>query len=117
MEKVMIVDDNDDLRSLFHLMLKTHYEIVEAGNGLEAISVFKEHKPALTLMDIVMPEMNGIEATRKIRKISPEAKIIAITAHSTGIQDILDAGAFLVRQKPIRRKDLLELVKNSILRN
>ncbi|MHA1346449.1 MAG: response regulator [Candidatus Heimdallarchaeaceae archaeon] len=103
METILIVDDNEDLRSLFRLMLQTHYEIVEASDGLEAISVFKEQKPALTLMDIVMPEMNGIEATREIKKISPEAKIIAITAYSTGIQDILDAGAFLVRQKPIRK--------------
>ena len=114
MEIIMLVDDNEQLRSIYKLILKSHYEIVEAGNGLEAISVFKSHSPALTLMDIVMPEMNGIEATKEIIKISPEAKISAITAYSTKIQAILDAGASHVKQKPLRKKNLLELVKKHI---
>ena len=114
MKTIMIVDDNDDLRHLLCLMLQKHYKIVEASNGLEAIQLFENHKPDLTLMDIVMPEMNGIEATREIIKIFPEAKIIALTAHSTMIQDIQEAGAILIVQKPIRRNDLLKLVQNGI---
>lgn len=114
METIMIVDDNDDLRYLFRIMLQKHYKIVEASNGLEAIQLFQNHKPDLTLMDIVMPGMNGIVATREIRKLDPEARIIALTAHSTMIQDIREAGAILICQKPIRRNDLLKLVQNGI---
>lgn len=111
MKTIMIVDDNEELRFIFRRILQEHYDVLEAGTGLEAIRVFQEHKPDLTLMDIVMPKMNGIEATREIIKISPEARIIAITAHSKGIQDIQDAGALFVKHKPIRKNDLLELVK------
>ena len=68
MVKVLIVDDNEKLRDIFKLILK-EYHILEANNGIEAIEVFKEKQPDLILMDILMPEMDGIAATKEIIKI------------------------------------------------
>jgi len=111
MTSILIVDDNEDLRMLFRIIL-SDYTIIEACNGREAINLFQNHRPDLILMDILMPVMNGTDATREIIKIDSKAKILAITAHSEQIQDILDAGALKVIKKPIRRKDLIELVQN-----
>ncbi|MEE9409932.1 MAG: response regulator, partial [Candidatus Heimdallarchaeota archaeon] len=65
MSKILIVDDNDDLRTIMKIMLR-EFEVVEAKNGKEAIELFNESKPDLVLMDILMPVMDGIEATEII---------------------------------------------------
>ena len=77
MKSILIVDDNDKLRSLFKLMLED-YEVVEAENGKKALEIIQNRKFDLILMDILMPEMNGIEATRKILEIKPFLKIITL---------------------------------------
>jgi len=80
--KIIAVDDHNLFREslVFSLGRNNEFEIVaEASNGLEAISEYEKHKPDLVLMDILMPELDGIEATRKIIEKHPEAKIIALT--------------------------------------
>jgi len=105
----MIADDNDQLRKLFKLMLKDH-EIVEARDGQEAVELCKKNSPDLILMDILMPELDGIKATSKILAEHPNIPILAITAYSTKTQLILDAGAKAVLIKPIRKEVLLNKV-------
>jgi len=107
---VLVVDDNDDLRMLIKLIL-SEFEIIEARNGLEAIELFRNHNPNLILMDILMPEMDGIEATREILSINPSTLIVAITAYSSRAHEILDAGAKEVLKKPVRNKELLSKVR------
>ena len=107
MTKILIVDDNDDLRYLLRIML-AEYITLEARNGSEAVGMFKVQKPDLVLMDILMPVMDGIDATKEIIKIDPYAKIIAITAYASKAETIIQAGAKEVIQKPMRKKTLLK---------
>ena len=75
--------------------------IAEAKNGLEAIELVKRHRPDVVLMDIVMPGMNGIEATRRIKEIAPQTKVIAITAYDNAEfpKRSVEAGADLFIKK------------------
>lgn len=110
MVTILIVDDNEKLRSIFRILLK-EFETIEAKNGLEAIELYKKYAPDIVLMDILMPEMDGIKATKEILKIDANAKIAAITAYSSKAKDILEAGAKEVLTKPIRKNILLEKIK------
>ncbi len=110
MKKILIVDDNNDLRYLLKIML-AEYITLEARNGSEAVGMFKATKPDLVLMDILMPVMDGIDATKEIINIDPCAKILAITAYASKAETILEAGAKEVIQKPMRKKTLLKKTK------
>jgi CheY-like chemotaxis protein len=77
-KKILIVDDDLAVLEVLSLMLKDDYEVITATNGKEAIDKYRKFKPDLVLMDVVMPEMDGIRATKEILKIDPNAKIIAI---------------------------------------
>jgi len=75
--------------------------VAEAKNGLEAIELVKQHRPDVVLMDIVMPGMSGIEATRRIKEIAPQTKVIAITAYDNREfpKQSIEAGADLFIKK------------------
>jgi two-component system chemotaxis response regulator CheY len=80
-DKILIVDDAAFLRNIVKdMMEKNGYEVVEAVDGIDGIAKYKEHKPALTIMDIVMPNMDGIEAMAEIKKIDSNAKIVMLSA-------------------------------------
>ena len=90
---VMCVDDHPLVRKGIASILATEasFKVVgEAGNGREAVEMYRDLRPDVVLMDLRMPEMDGIEATKQIRKIEPEAKIIALTSYD-GDQDIYKA--------------------------
>jgi CheY-like chemotaxis protein len=113
---VLIVDDNEDLLDTFSMILKRCGFYVEtAKNGASAIDKFREHNFDVTLMDIVMPKMNGVETFRKIRKMHPGAMVILMTAYSEEelIQIARDEGAHRVIRKPIRINQLIELIKEA----
>ena len=70
---ILVVDDNQDLLETFAMILKRRgYRVQTANDGLSAINKFKEQNFDVTLMDIVMPEMNGVDAFKKIKEIQPE---------------------------------------------
>lgn len=80
--RVMVVDDYDIIRSILSLSLtaRDHIEVVaEAADGLEAIELCAQTGPDVILMDIMMPRMDGIRATSRIRQAWPEVKIISLT--------------------------------------
>jgi YesN/AraC family two-component response regulator len=82
--KVLTVDDHPVLREGIAAIIENHADIVlvgEAGNGREAIECFRKLHPDITLMDLVMPEMNGIDATIAIRKEFPNARIVVLTTY------------------------------------
>ena len=113
---VLIVDDNEDLLDTFSKILKRRGFYVEtARNGAGAVDKFKEHSFDVTLMDIVMPRMDGVEAFRKIREMHPEAAVILMTAYSEEelIDMVRDEGAHGVIRKPIRVDQLIELIKKA----
>ena len=94
---VMVVDDTADVRELMSVQLRLlGYEVVEATNGQEAVEVARQTCPALILMDIHMPVMDGLSAVRLIRNIKElcEVSIVAFSAFWDGInrQRALDAG-------------------------
>lgn len=79
--KVLIAEDNLSNFELFEAILRNDYQIIHAWNGKDAIDLFVEHQPHIVLMDINMPKMNGYEATVKLRQISADVPIIAVTAY------------------------------------
>ena len=105
---IMVVDDTADLRELMVVQLRLlGYEVVEASNGREAVEVAKESCPALILMDIQMPVMDGLAATRLLRDIKALSRvaIVAFSAFSSGDnrRRALDAGCddYLVKSAGI----------------
>lgn len=94
---ILCVDDHPLVRKGIAAILANEKDmklIAEAGSGAEAVAAFRQYHPDVTLMDLRMPGMDGIETTKEIRKIDPEAKIIALTSYD-GDQEIyraLEAG-------------------------
>ena len=96
--KILIVDDHGILREGLELLLDQQKDmrvVGQAGDGLEAIKLAKELKPDLILMDVVMPELNGVEATRQIVEANSGIKVLVLTAYlrHSFIADMLRAGA------------------------
>jgi two-component system response regulator HydG len=110
---ILIVDDNEDLAQTFAMILKRRgYCVATAGNGTGAVDKFKEQCFDVTLMDIVMPEMNGVEAFKKIKEMQPGAPVILMTAYSDEelIQTAKEQGARRIIHKPIRIDQLIEMI-------
>jgi CheY-like chemotaxis protein len=111
MRSVMIVDDETAMREILKIMLRD-YKIIEASNGKEAVELYKKEKPDLVLMDIMMPVMSGIDAVKEIKKIDPNAKIVAITAYaSTKGEKAIEVGVDRIVRKPFTRKEILKIVE------
>jgi CheY-like chemotaxis protein len=108
MAKILVVDDDGYIRNIIRTMLEEH-EVIEAENGQEALRLYEESGPDLVLMDTMMPDMNGIEATRRILELDPDAKVLMVTAFaSSKKEEMLDAGVKEVIPKPLRMDDLLK---------
>jgi len=85
MKKILIVDDSDYIRSLLKDILGSipnsdQFESLEALNGIDALEVFKKENPDLVLLDILMPEMDGIQVFKKMKEINSDVKILIISA-------------------------------------
>jgi two-component system response regulator HydG len=113
---ILVVDDNQDLLETFAMILKRRgYHVQTAGDGLSAINKFKEQNFDVTLMDIVMPEMSGVDAFKKIKEIQPGAPIILMTAYSDDelIQNAKNEGALKIIHKPIHIDQLIDLINET----
>jgi len=85
--------------------------VAEASNGREAIQQFRQHRPDVTLMDLQMPEVNGLDATVAIRREFPEAKIIILTTYENDLQGAMKAGASAYLLKTRLDKELLPTIR------
>lgn len=114
---ILIVDDEAELRAsiksqLTQLVQNYQLTFFEADNGLQAIEQTKEHEIDLIIMDVKMPEMNGLEALNQIKAIRPEAFIVILTAHAN-VHDAITAireGAYDYLEKPIQPEKLTNIV-------
>src|SRR5882672_152250 len=114
--RILSVDDHALIRQGIAglLAVQTDMKLVaEASNGREAIQRFREHRPDVTLMDLQMPEMNGLDAIVAIRNEFSEARIIVLTTYRGDIQVLraLKAGARGYLLKGLLRKELLEAIR------
>jgi DNA-binding NarL/FixJ family response regulator len=114
--RVLAVDDHALLRDGIAALIgnQSDMELVgEASNGREAIELFRQHQPDVTLMDLQMPEMGGIDALSAIRGEFPEARIIVLTTYAGDVQVFraLKAGARAFLLKGLLRKELLETIR------
>ena len=122
--KILIVDDNSNNRTLLELLLRNYeeendsvvFEIDQVDDGAKAVKSVQEGKYDIIFMDIMMPVMNGIEATKKIRSIDPKVMIIAVSASDDASQqrEILSSGAEDYLEKPIDHEIFLTRMGNYI---
>lgn len=116
--RVLIVDDAAFMRMMLKDMLqKNGYEIAgEASNGIKAVEVYKSEKPDVVTMDITMPDMDGIEAVKAIKKLDPNAKIIMCSAmgQQSMVMDAIKAGARDFIVKPFQADRVLEALKKVV---
>jgi len=112
MKRLLVAEDNDSNYMLMTYILKNHYEFFRAINGKEAVEKALAEKPDLILMDIKMPLMDGLEATRQIKAQQPDLPIIALTANAfdTDRQQALDAGCNDFITKPVNAARCLQLI-------
>lgn len=113
--RILVVDDVKDSRELLYSLLsQVGFDIREAANGIEGLDVWKSWSPHLIIMDIRMPVMNGLDATRMIRNSETNSHIPIIAATASAFEEekqtILDAGMNGYLRKPIQEQDLFELV-------
>ena len=117
---VLIVDDASFVRMLIRQVLFRLAPIspLEAKNGLEAIEIYKTNRPELTIMDITMPELDGLSALKEIRSFDPAAKIIMCSAVSRGdiVRKALELGASDFIAKPFALDELGTMVKKYLCR-
>ncbi len=115
---VLIVDDALFMRMMIRdILSKDGFEVIgEAENGVEAVERYKEMRPDLVTMDIVMPEMDGIEAVRQIMKIDPNAKILMCSAMGQQplVVEALEAGAKDFIIKPFQPSKVIEAVEKAL---
>jgi DNA-binding NarL/FixJ family response regulator len=114
--RVLTVDDHPLLRNGIAALIGGEEDMAligEACNGREALDLFRKYQPDITLMDLQMPEMNGIDAIGAIRGEFPEARIIVLTTHPGDVQvsRALKAGARAYLMKGELRKELLETIR------
>jgi two-component system, NarL family, response regulator NreC len=114
--RVLLADDHTVVRKGFRMILdqQDDLEVVgEASNGKEAVELANTLQPEVVVMDVTMPELNGIEATRRIAEVAPRARVLALSMHkdSVYVREILRAGAKGYLLKDSGETDLLNAVR------
>ena len=115
---VMIVDDHEMVRRGAYSYLEAQADIsvvAQAGSGEEAVKLAKEFIPDVVLMDLVMPGMDGVEATRRVKNVSPRTQIIILTSFHQDefIFPALQAGAISFLLKDVKATELLEAIRRA----
>ena len=112
-KKILVAEDEDSNYELVKIVLQKRYKLLRAHNGIEAVTLNEDEKPDLILMDIRMPEMNGLDATRIIKEVSSSTPVIALSAYAfeENIREAKAAGCDEFMAKPFKVENLIEMVK------
>ena len=114
--RIMLADDHAVVRQGFSMILAAQWDmevVAEVSNGREAVEKAEELKPDVCVMDVTMPELNGIEATRRLAKVAPKTRVLALSMHkdSVYVREILRAGAKGYLLKDSSAEDFLAAVR------
>src|ERR1051326_7430577 len=120
--RVLLADDHAVVRQGFKMILAAQpdLEIVgEAGNGREAVELAEKIRPDVIVMDVAMPELNGIEATRRLQSSAPHTRVLALSMHkdSVYVREVLRAGArgYLLKDSGRSEEHTSELQSHSFI--
>ena len=113
---ILVAEDEDSNYELIKIVLQKRYRLMRAVNGIEAVTMCEDEHPALILMDVRMPDMNGLDATRIIKEVNHDIPVVALSAYAfeENITEALQAGCDEFMAKPFRVEDLLDLVQKYI---
>lgn len=109
-KKILLVEDETTLADLIKLNLTIEgYEVLHTENGKKAVELFKQKNPGLVILDVMLPELNGIEVCKQLKKIKPEVPVLFLSAKSSGNDRIegLKSGADDYLTKPFNLEELL----------
>jgi CheY-like chemotaxis protein len=113
---ILVAEDEDSNYELVKIVLSKRYRLVRAINGIEAVTFCEDERPDLILMDIRMPDMNGLDATRIIKEVNHDIPIVALSAYAfdENMREAKAAGCDEFLAKPFRVEDLLDMVQKYI---
>ena len=113
---ILVAEDEDSNFELVRIVLSKRYRLLRATNGIEAVTLCEDEQPNLVLMDIRMPGMNGLDATRIIKEVNHDIPVIALSAYAfdENIREAKAAGCDEFMAKPFRVEDLLDTVEKYV---
>lgn len=117
MARILVVDDANFMRMQCAKVLRGEgHDVSEAVDGADAVIKYRELHPDIVLMDVTMPVMDGIEAVKAIRKESPDARIVMVSAtgQQSMVMSAIEAGAIDFVLKPFQPQRLLEAVHSAV---
>ncbi len=120
MATILVVDDAEFLRLRVSKLLTSHgHTVVQAGDGFEAIGVYKTSRPDLVLLDITMPEMDGLAALKEIKAFDPRARVVILSAlgHESVAFEAVQAGADDFVIKPFEADRVLTVIRRVLSRD
>ena len=115
---ILVAEDEDSNYELVRIVLSKRYRLLRAVNGIEAVTLCEDEHPDMILMDIRMPGMNGLDATRIIKEVNHDIPIVALSAYAfdENIREAKAAGCDDFMAKPFRVEDLLDMVEKYVKR-
>jgi len=116
MKRILVAEDNDSNYLLMTFILKGHYEFFRAMDGQEAIDKAIAEHPDMVLMDLKMPKVDGLVATKQIKGMMPSLPIVALTANAfdSDRQQAMEAGCDAFLSKPVSAVDCLKTIEKLI---
>ena len=119
MHKILIIDDDEVLLKLLSMtLMEEGYTVLSTADGPQGITLYKDHVPALVLLDLGLPSMSGIEVLQELRRLNSKAKVIVITGYGSVESAVVAIrhGAWDYVQKPIDTDALLRKMETALSR-
>ncbi|HEY3101364.1 MAG TPA: response regulator [Methylomirabilota bacterium] len=116
--RILVVDDELGPRESLRMLLKPAYQITTADSGRAALNMLAQVRPDVVILDIKMPEMDGLEVLRRVKRADPSVEVVMITAYASleTVKLALTHGAFEYLIKPFSRQDLEDVVRRALAR-